>query len=50
LKEAEMDDDVETDDDQLGAAGRHIMRELGDGVRAYIKNKRNVRNLLLLKN
>jgi hypothetical protein len=47
LKCAEMDDDVDTDEDQLQAAGRHIMKELGEGIRAYEKNKRNVRNLHL---
>lgn len=49
LKSTEMDDDVETDDDQLKAADRHIMREIGEGIRTYVKNRKNVRNLTLLK-
>jgi hypothetical protein len=48
LRQSEMDDDVETDEDQLRAADRHIIRELGDGIRYYVKNKKNVRNLALL--
>lgn len=48
LRQSEMDDDVETDEDQLKAADRHIIRELGDGIRYFIKNKNNVRNLALI--
>jgi hypothetical protein len=49
LKNSDMDDDVETDEDQLRAADRHTSRELGDGIRYYLKNKNNVRNINLLK-
>lgn len=45
-----MDDDVETDDDQLHAAKRHVQRELGDGQKDFKKNKKNVRNITILKN
>jgi len=50
LKMAEMDDDVETDLDQLKAAERHIHRELGEGIKFYLKNKKNVRNYALHNN
>jgi hypothetical protein len=49
LKESEMDDDVETDSEQLQAATRHILREINEGIRGYFKNKKNVRNLVLIK-
>lgn len=44
-----MDDDIETDDDQLRAAHKHITKEFEEGIKAYKKNKKNVRNLSLLK-
>jgi hypothetical protein len=43
-----MDDDVETDDDQLNAAKKHVQRELQDGIKSFKKNKRFVRNLCLI--
>jgi hypothetical protein len=39
-----MDDDVETDEDQLYSALRHINKEMAEGIRYYAKNKKNVRN------
>jgi hypothetical protein len=39
-----MDDDVETDDDQLYSALRHINKEMAEGIRYYTKNKKNLRN------
>ena len=48
LKATEMDDDVETDEDQLNAADRHIKREIGEGIRSFIKNRKNVRNFTFL--
>lgn len=48
LKDAEMDDDVETDSEQLYAAGRHIMKELGEGIVLFNKNRKNVRNITLV--
>jgi len=48
LKSAEMDDDVETDEDQLYAADRHIIREVGEGIRSFIKNRKNVRNYAMI--
>ena len=50
LKATQMDDDVETDEDQLNAAERHIKREVGEGIRSFIKNKKNVRNFSFLNN
>ncbi len=49
LKSAEMDDDVETDEDQLRAADRHTSRELGEGIRYFMKSRSNVRNFNILK-
>jgi hypothetical protein len=43
-----MDDDVETDDDQLDAANSHVQRELGEGIRSFKRNKRSLRNIHLL--
>lgn len=44
-----MDDDVETDDDQLNAAKRHVQKELGEGIKSFKKNKKFVRNFTILK-
>lgn len=44
----EMDDDVETDEDQLNAAKRHVLRELQEGIKSFKKNKRHVRNSILI--
>ncbi len=45
-----MDDDVETDDEQLKVAYRHVIKELGEGIRMFTRNKKNVRNLTNLIN
>ena len=44
-----MDDDVETDEEQLILSNRHVMKELGEGLRSYTRNVNNVRNMKLLK-
>jgi hypothetical protein len=49
IKSSEMDDDVETDTDQLSTAGRHVFKEIGEGIKVYSKNPKNVRNITLLK-
>ena len=40
-----MDDDVETDDEQLRVANRHVIKELGEGLKMFSRNRKNVRNL-----
>jgi hypothetical protein len=40
-----MDDDVDTDDDQLRVAYKHVIKELGDGMKMFSRNKKNVRNI-----
>ncbi len=40
-----MDDDYKTDTEQLFAAGRHILKELNQGINAFKKNKSICRNL-----
>ena len=41
LRETEMDDDVKTDDEQLGLAKRHIFKELKGGFKEFsMKNKK----------
>ncbi len=44
-----MDDDIETDDEQLKVAFRHVIKELGEGLKMYLRNKKNVRNMTALK-
>ncbi len=43
-----MDDDVETDDEQLRVAFRHVIKELGEGLKMFGRNKKNVRNMTAL--
>jgi hypothetical protein len=45
-----MDDDIETDEDQLYSAARHISKEMAEGIRYFTKNKKNVRNMSLIEN
>lgn len=44
IHKAEMDDDVNTDDDQLRYAGKHCLQELKEGLRSFARNKYNTRN------
>jgi hypothetical protein len=44
-----MDDDVETDEEQLILSNRHVIKELGEGLRLYRKDVNNVRNKKFLK-
>lgn len=46
LKEAEMDDDVDTDEEQLIYSHKKVMRELIEGVYEYKKNHKSCRNYL----
>lgn len=46
LKEAEMDDDVDTDNEQLIHSQKKVMRELIEGVFEYKKNHKSCRNYL----
>lgn len=39
-----MDDDYKTDDDQLFAAGKHIMKEITQGINAFKRNRNICRN------
>lgn len=39
-----MDDDYMTDEEQLTAAARHIMKEISQGISSFKKNKNNCRN------
>lgn len=39
-----MDDDYMTDSEQLYAAGRHILKEISQGISSFKKNKNNCRN------
>jgi len=45
-----MDDDYMTDSEQLFAAGRHILRELNQGINAFKKNKTICRNYKYVSN
>lgn len=44
-----MDDDIETDNDQLRMAHNHINRELNHGWKHFRTNKNYVRNISRLK-
>jgi len=45
-----MDDDYMTDSEQLFAAGKHILKELSQGINSFKKNKNNCRNFKYLSN
>ncbi len=44
-----MDDDIETDDEQLRFAARFVHKELINGVKIYKKDTNCVRNIHLCK-
>ena len=50
LKITEMDDDVETDDDQLTAANKHIRKEVKEGVYFFLQSENKIRNSNRFKN
>ena len=39
-----MDDDYKTDNEQLFAAGKHILKEISQGITSWKKNKNICRN------
>lgn len=44
LSKAEMDDDVDTEDDILKGSSKRVMNELVDGIELFKKNRRSCRN------
>lgn len=44
LHEAEMDDDVDTDDETLGYSAKRVMQELAEAVTDFHKNRKMCRN------
>ena len=44
LRVTEMDDDVETDNEQLNAAARHIRKEVKEGVYYFLQGEGKIRN------
>ena len=50
LHEAEMDDDVDTDDDTLGYSAKKVMQELAEAVNDFHKNRKMCRNYVKYHN